>query len=172
MIRRVAALTVAALLIAVAMVACGGGDDEAAEPTAPAEPASPPESVPPEPSEPVIEGPPSLQGVVWQWQGSQYSDGSEAVPDDPALYTIEFAEDGSAFILANCNTVRATYEENEGSLSIVLGASTRVACPEGSLDGEYLRDLEGAAIAFSDGTGDLLIDIKFDSGTMRFSPAA
>jgi heat shock protein HslJ len=163
-LRRLALLTLVVLVAAVG-AACGGGDEE--ESAAPTDPAAPAE-----PAGPTIEAPPSLQGVVWQWQGSQYSDGSEAVPDDPALYTIEFADDGSASILANCNTVRADYEENDGSLSIVLGASTKVACPEGSLDQEYLRDLEGAAIAFSDGTGDLLIDIKFDSGTMRFSPAA
>jgi heat shock protein HslJ len=162
--RRLVLLALTVLFVAVASAACGGGDDDEAAP--PAEPA------PAEPVEPTVEGPPSLQGVVWEWQGSQYNDGSEAVPDDPSLYTIEFAEDGSAFILANCNTVRATYEENDGSISIVLGPSTKVACPEGSLDQEYLRDLEGAAIAFSDGTGDLLIDVKLDSGTMRFSPAA
>jgi heat shock protein HslJ len=160
---RLALLALTVILVTATATACGGGGEEQA--AAPAEPA------PAEPAEPTIEGPPSLQGVVWEWQGSQYSDGSEAVPEDPALYTIEFADDGSASILANCNTVQATYEENDGSISIVLGPSTKVACPEGSLDQEYLRDLEGAAIAFSDGTGDLLIDVKLDSGTMRFSPA-
>jgi heat shock protein HslJ len=162
--RRVALLVLTVVLVAATAAACGGGGEE--EAAAPAEPA------PAEPAEPTIEGPPSLQGVVWEWQGSQYSDGSEAVPEDPALYTIEFADDGSAFIVANCNNVHATYEENDGSISIVLGPSTKVACPEGSLDQEYLRDLEGAAIAFSDGTGDLLIDVKLDSGTMRFSSAS
>jgi heat shock protein HslJ len=69
--------------------------------------------------------------------------------------------------------VRADYEANESdsTLTITPGASTKVACPEDSLDSEFMRDLEGAAIYFFDDAGDLLIDIKFDSGTMRFSPS-
>ncbi len=114
----------------------------------------------------------TLQGVVWEWQGSQYSDDTEAVPEDPSRYTIEFADDGTATIQADCNQVRADYVANEddSTLSITPGASTKVACPEDSLDSEFMRDLEGAAIYFFDDAGDLLIDIKFDSGTMRFSP--
>lgn len=116
-------------------------------------------------------GPSSLRGATWQWQGSSYSDESEAVPDDPALYTIEFADDGTASIKANCNQVRAEYTAGEdGTLSIVLGPSTLAACPPGSLDGEFLRDLEGAAAYFFD-DGRLLIDIKLSTGTMRFASA-
>ena len=111
-----------------------------------------------------------LQGTVWQWQGSQYNDESEAVPDDPALYTIEFAEDGTAAIKANCNQVGAEYEMNESSLSIVLGPATLAACPPGSLDAEFLRDLEGAAGYLVD-ENELIIDIKFDTGTMQFADA-
>ena len=40
----------------------------------------------------------TLQGVVWEWQGSQYNDDTEAVPEDPSRYTIEFADDGTATI--------------------------------------------------------------------------
>jgi heat shock protein HslJ len=92
------------------------------------------------------------------------------VPDDPALYTIEFADDGTAAIKANCNQVGAEYEENESALSIVLGPATLAACPPGSLDVEFLRDLEGAAGYLID-EDDLIIDIRFDTGTMRFADA-
>jgi hypothetical protein len=42
------------------------------------------------------------------------------------------------------------------------------ACPEGSLEDEFVRGLTAAAIYFIK-DGDLYIDLKYDSGTMRFS---
>ncbi len=141
-------LAVAAVLaVALVAAACGGGDDD------------------PSPAG-------ELQGVVWEWQGSQYSDDSTSDPDDPSRYTVEFGEDGTVSIKADCNQVGGTYEVNEGSLTITLGPSTKVACPPDSLDTEFLRDLEGAAGYFFGDAGELSIDIKFDTGTMTFSPAA
>ena len=163
-----AALVLVALVLGAA-AACGGGEEESSP--APPPPAGSPASEPSAAEPPATTG--TLQGVVWEWQGSQYSDGTEAVPEDPSRYTIEFADDGTATIQADCNQVRADYVANEddSTLSITPGASTKVACPEDSLDSELMRDLEGAAIYFFDDAGDLLIDIKFDSGTMRFSPS-
>jgi len=42
------------------------------------------------------------------------------------------------------------------------------ACPEGSLEDEFVRELSGAAIYFMK-DGDLFINLKYDSGTMGFS---
>ena len=169
MLVRLALLVLVALALGSA-AACGGDDGEAA-PAAPAPPAEPQTAE--SPAEDGTGATGSLQGVVWEWQGSQYNDDTEAVPEDPSRYTIQFADDGIANITADCNQVRAEYEANESdsTLAISPGASTKVACPEDSLDAEFMRDLEGAAIYFFDDAGDLLIDIKFDSGTMRFSPA-
>ena len=161
-----AALVLVALVLTSA--ACGGGEEEASPAAAP--PAEPPATEPPA-AEPPAAATGTLQGVVWEWQGSQYNDDTQAVPEDPSRYTIEFADDGTASIKADCNQVMAHYEANDSSLTITPGASTKAACPEDSLDTEFMRDLEGAAIYFFDDAGDLLIDIKFDSGTMRFSPA-
>ena len=159
-----AALVLVALVLGAA-AACGGSEEESSPPP----PAEPPASEPPAAEPPATTG--TLQGVVWEWQGSQYNDDTEAVPDDPSRYTIEFLDDGTASIKADCNQVRADYVANEddSTLSITPGPSTKVACPEDSLDSEFMRDLEGAGIYFFDDAGDLLIDIKFDSGTMRFS---
>jgi len=43
-----------------------------------------------------------------------------------------------------------------------------MACPDGSLGTLFIEQLGNAAILFFDG-GDLLLDIKFDGGTMRFT---
>jgi len=43
-----------------------------------------------------------------------------------------------------------------------------MTCPAGSLEDEFVRGLSGAATYFIK-DGDLYIDLKYDSGTMRFS---
>ena len=111
-------------------------------------------------------------GPVWQWQGTLYSDDSQATPQDPSRYTITFADNGTAGIQADCNSAVGEYETSEdGSLSIVLGPATLAACAEDSLSSRFLVDLEGAAIYFFDDSGRLKIDIKFSTGTMTFSAA-
>jgi len=53
------------------------------------------------------------------------------------------------------------------SIAITLGSSTMMACGPKSLDQQFLKDLEGAAIWFLQ-KGYLHLDIKFDPGTMNF----
>jgi heat shock protein HslJ len=138
-------------VLVLAGAACGGGDDGASSTAAPAST--------------------TLQGPVWQWQGSQYNNDTKATPDDPSRYTIRFADDGTVSIRADCNQVGGTFEADQGSLTITLGPSTLKACPEDSLDSEYLRDLQGAAGYLFGDAGQLHIDIKFDTGTMTFASA-
>jgi heat shock protein HslJ len=112
----------------------------------------------------------SLTGVTWQWQGSQYSNDTDATPEDPSQYTIAFAEDGTYSGQADCNGIGGEYMLEDSSITISPGPTTLIACPEGSLGSEFARDLEAAAIVFFQ-EGDLLIDLFADAGTMRFSPA-
>jgi heat shock protein HslJ len=130
------------------LAACGGGDGGSDGPAAE----------------------PSLTGVTWQWQGSQYSNDTNATPEDPSLYTIAFADDGTYSGQADCNSIRGEYTLEDSSITISPGATTLIECPPGSLGMEFTRDLEAAAIVFFQ-DGDLLIDLFADSGTMRFSQA-
>ncbi len=120
---------------------------------------------------PVVEAPdlePAITGTTWGWVSITSPAGVTAV-DDPSLYTILFNEDGSAAIKADCNNVIASYTTDGGSISITPGPSTLVACPEGSLDTQFLDNLSNAAVYFFQ-DGDLYMDLFADAGTMRFSP--
>jgi heat shock protein HslJ len=112
----------------------------------------------------------SLIGPVWQWMQTLYNDDSKFVPENPANYTVQFQEDGTIIVKADCNQKGGTYLSPRGarSLSIDIIHSTMAACPEGSLEGEFEKGLvAGAGYFFRD--GDVYIDLKYDSGTMRFS---
>lgn len=83
-------------------------------------------------------------------------------------YRVIFGEDGTLFVLADCNTVQGTYTLDGQSIVIELGASTLAACPEGSRSDQFLSYLSNAAI-YSIQDGNLLIDLFADGGTLTFS---
>jgi para-nitrobenzyl esterase len=111
-----------------------------------------------------------LTGKVWQLTAI-----TEKVPAfqgvvpaaDQANYTIEFKADGTYNAKADCNNVQGTYTTTPaGGLTIVLGPSTQVACPEGSLGSKYATDL-GNAASYAIAGGQLTITLK-DEGTLVF----
>jgi heat shock protein HslJ len=122
---------------------------------------------------PVVEAPdleavtPSLAGVNWQWT-SLTTPVEQTTVTDPTRYTIVFNTDGSAAIKADCNNVIASYTADGSAISITPGPSTLVACADDSLDQQFLASLSAAANYFFE-SGDLLIDMAADGGTMRFT---
>lgn len=112
---------------------------------------------------------PTLTGTTWEWVDTT-TPVETIVAVDPTRYTITFNDDGTAFIMADCNSVRATYTADEtGAITIMPGASTMMACPEDTQDQLFLGALASATNFFAIDTGnDLYIDQAADAGTMRF----
>ncbi len=114
-----------------------------------------------------------LTGKTWQLTAI-----SEKVPAfqgvvpaaDQTKYTITFNKDGSFNAVADCNVVSGSYKTSGTSLTITLGPSTLVACPEGSYG-----DLFAFALARSKSyavAGDqLTIDLD-DGGILSFVTGA
>lgn len=110
----------------------------------------------------------SLIGVEWKWQGSRYNNDTKNVPAEPDRYILTLQPDGRVNIRADCNRGGGTYTLDENKISITINHTTRAACPPESLEQPFIRDLNGVAgWLFMD--GDLYMDIKYDTGTMRFS---
>ncbi|MCK5517509.1 MAG: META domain-containing protein [Desulfobulbaceae bacterium] len=112
-------------------------------------------------------GPDALIDVPWAWDGSRYNNDTEITATDGRNYRLNFHVDGSLKILADCNRVFGRYTAKGKSISITLGPTTLMACGPDSQDQQFLRDLEGVAVWFLK-KGDLYLDIKADTGTMRF----
>jgi heat shock protein HslJ len=111
-----------------------------------------------------------ITGTAWHWLRTQYNDDTNAAPADPENYTVQFKEDGTLNVKADCNQKGGAYcfSATDKRLSIELTLSTMAFCPEGSLEDEFVRGLSAATIYFIK-DGDLYIDLKYDTGTMRFS---
>jgi len=115
----------------------------------------------------ILQGQVEIAGPVWQWTGTLYNDGKKIAPSASKNYTIQLLEEGKLHLKADCNLKGGTYSIQESRLSIEITHSTRAACPEGSLEDQFVRDLT-AGVSYFLKDGDLYIDLKFDSGTMKF----
>ena len=109
-----------------------------------------------------------LVDTDWVWVHSLYNNDTRNSPDTPGLYMVRFNSDGTFTGRADCNRIRGQYRVDGHRLNLSDIISTRAMCPEGSLDRVFLKDLENSASFFFK-AGDLYFDLKFHSGTMKFS---
>lgn len=112
---------------------------------------------------------PMLTGTLWQLEEIIYNNDTMLVPDDPEMYSIQFFEDGTVAVRADCNVGNGVFDPDSTDF-ITLQAFTLAACGPDSIDDEFRQGLDNAALFFFD-DGDLLLDLFADAGTMRFSAA-
>lgn len=110
---------------------------------------------------------PNIVATLWKWERTQTPIGATVV-DAPDKYTLKLLPDGKVDVKADCNLASGTYQIDGSHISIEITITTLAACPEGSLGDQFIKDLNAAAIYFTEG-GNLFIDLKFDSGTMKFA---
>ena len=104
----------------------------------------------------ITEKTPAFQGVV--------------PPADQSKYTITFKTDGTFIATADCNSASGTYTTSGSSgLTIVVGPSTRVYCPDGSFADLFVHAL-GNAASYAIANDALTITLK-DGGTLTFVAA-
>ena len=118
-----------------------------------------PPAVPPAPTAaaPAAEAT-TITGIVWEWTTvrNKSTQQVETVPT-PENYTITFNTDGTLTGKADCNTFNGTYSQQNG-LTITLGATTMMACGEGSWDQKYLQLLGSVVAGGLDGQGNLALE--------------
>jgi heat shock protein HslJ len=112
--------------------------------------------------------PQSVLNKTWQWV-STITPVEKVTVTDPERYTIMLTEDGKLQARFDCNRGGGEYRISEGKLSLGPLRSTRMACPEDSLDGPFMRDLQRVSSFFLQG-GLLYLELPYDSGTMKFRP--
>jgi len=106
--------------------------------------------------------------ILWKWQQTLYNNDTKAVPHTPENYTLKLFPDGKVSIRVDCNVGGGIYRLDGSGISIEITHTTRAACPPGSLEQTYIRDLNAAAVYFMKGDS-MYIDLKYDTGTMKFS---
>jgi heat shock protein HslJ len=110
-----------------------------------------------------------IVGPVWQWQRTQLGSAPAVVSAAPDRYTLSFQGGGRVNVRADCNRGSSSYEVDGRQMKIGAIALTKMACPAGSQDGEFLRSLVQATNYAMD--RDELVLTLADGASMHFRPA-
>jgi heat shock protein HslJ len=107
----------------------------------------------------------SLVGVTWQWEAFTGNEEIRA-PDDPGRYTLEFADDDSIHVQADCNNGRGESQIDGDQISLTV-ATTRRTCAEGSSYHDFMHVI-GEAKSFYIRAGQLHLTIPGGAGEAIF----
>jgi heat shock protein HslJ len=110
-----------------------------------------------------------LLGTTWALERIQLMDGTELVPADPASYTLLLGADGSVALLADCNRGAGRFDLDGERLSFAPFATTKMACPEGSIDQAFLFQL-GSTASYGFDEGRLVLATAIDGSLLYFRP--
>ncbi len=111
---------------------------------------------------------PGIIGPIWHWDRSRYNDDTTLTPPADSIgYTLQLNSDGTVQVRGDCNRGGGTFTVDGKKLSITITYTTMAACPEGSLEGQFFRDLNRTG-GFLIKNDRLFLDLKFDTGTMEF----
>ena len=135
--------------------------------------ASPPSTAPTATqSAPTTSAAGDLAGTSWQLVKFSGLDGSIHEPDERAKYTIEFQPDGSIVARIDCNRGRGTWKSTgAGQLQLGPLATTRMMCPEGSMDSRVATDWD-AVRSYTIKDGHLFLSLTADGGVYEYEPVA
>ena len=102
----------------------------------------------------------------WHWVGTQTPVERIAVAS-PGNYTLEFLADSALVAQIDCNRGRGSYHVDGKAIRLGPLAATRMMCPPGSMDAEFIKELDAVRVWFMN-ADTLMLDLFADSGTMRF----
>lgn len=119
-----------------------------------------------------VGGTTGLVGPTWEWTNlTENAPLAHSEVGDPERYTLTLADDGTFQVRADCNAVAGTFVTDGDEITLSLGPSTLVACPEGS-EGDRFVSLLHTVSTFSVDGDALLLDLADRAGTMTFEAAS
>ena len=108
-----------------------------------------------------------LDMKTWNWVRALYNDGREIIPKQPNKFTLTFLNDGRFSAGTDCNSMGGHYEAEKGTISFDQIVSTLMFC-EGSQEAEFVNLLQDTQGYHFTSKGELVLDLKFDSGSVIF----
>ncbi len=104
---------------------------------------------------------------TWNWVRALYNDGKEITPKQENKFTITFGDDGRFTATTDCNSMGGSYTATKDTIVFGPIAMTKMYC-EGSQEADFAALLEGASGYHFTSKGELVFNLKFDSGTVTF----
>lgn len=108
-----------------------------------------------------------LDMTTWNWISTRYNNGKTIEPRKN-VFTLTFDNNGSFSATTDCNSIGGKYEvKADKQITFSEMMSTLMFCAD-SQETEYKKILENTASYFFTGRGELILELKFDSGTATF----
>jgi heat shock protein HslJ len=108
-----------------------------------------------------------LPSKTWVWERTIYNDDTVHTPNEAEAFTLTFTEDGQVQVTTDCNNMRGGYTVTDNRIEFSQMAATRMYC-EGSQEQLFAGMLENVSSYFIDDDGRLILELKYDSGSMIF----
>jgi len=109
----------------------------------------------------------TLTMTKWIWISALYNDGKNITPKNANAFTLTFSNDGVFSATTDCNSIGGIYTTKDGKITFNEMRSTLMYC-EGSQESEFVKLLNNASSYHFTSRGELILDLKFDSGSVIF----
>ena len=104
---------------------------------------------------------------TWQWNKTIYNNDTELIPVDSKDFTLTFKENSVFSATTDCNSISGTYEIKDNQIIFRDISSTKMFC-EGSQEQDFLSMLGKVQSFFFTNRGELIFELKFDTGSSIF----
>ncbi|MES2213712.1 MAG: META domain-containing protein [Patescibacteria group bacterium] len=109
----------------------------------------------------------TLNMQPWTWIRTVYSNDTTLVARDPSKFKITFEKNKKFSIMTDCNTGGGTYTVSGNKIVFTEMVSTLMYC-EGSQEQDFVKMLNQVQSYHFTTKGELVFDLKADSGSMIF----
>lgn len=109
----------------------------------------------------------TLDMQTWKWIKTSYNNDTKVLPKKAEAFTLTFKKDGSFSATTDCNGVGGTYTVKENVVTLSEMMSTLRYC-DGSQESVYTGMLTAVQSFLFTSRGELVFDLKLDTGTMTF----
>ena len=109
-----------------------------------------------------------LQSKTWTWERTIYNNDTVETPNEAGAFTLNFTDEGRVQVTTDCNNMQGGYTVTDNRIEFGQMAATRMYC-EGSQEDLFAGMLENVTSYFIDDKGRLILELKYDSGSMIFN---
>lgn len=109
----------------------------------------------------------TLKLKAWNWVHTIYSDGKKITPQVPSMFALTFVDGKRFSAKTDCNGVGGEYVVAGNKITFEKMMSTLMYC-EGSQESDFTQALARADSFHFTTKGELVFDLKLDSGSMIF----
>lgn len=108
-----------------------------------------------------------LNMKTWSWISATYSDGKKIIPKDSSKFQLTFTGSKNFSAKTDCNGVGGEYSVNKNKIVFSKMVSTLMYC-EGSQEADFTKLLGQIDSYHFTSKGELVFDLKYDSGVVVF----